>query len=179
MKKTTNNVKQILKFRGKAPMYNKDPQPTAPTTADKVQFDKEQTGWNERVGLKEGMVTGKYFDTLGKKKIVDFDLKEVVEITDVKEAEKLQKLNLEGLGNTYTSKVSVNENVVKAMNEHKFFTDGTKVFAMKNPVQILNENEQKTEKRPVNEQFEKIKHLSNYKPDDYTNTKGTKEKRGF
>lgn len=163
-----------LEFRGKAPMYNKDPQPTAPTTADKVQFDKEQTGWNERVGLKEGMVSGKYFDNLGKKKIVDFDLKEVQEITDIKEAEKLQKLSLEGLGNTYTQKVIVNENVVKAMNEHKFFTDGTKVFAMKNPVQNLNENEQKTEKRPVNEQFNKMKHLLGYKPDDYINTKNNR-----
>ena len=168
-----------LEFRGKAPMYNKDPQPIEQTKAKKVQFDKEQTGWNERVGLKEGMVSGKYFDALGKKKIVDFDLKEVVEITDVKEAEKLQKLNLEGLGNTYTSKVSVNENVVKAMNEHKFFTDGTKVFAMKNPVQNLNENEQKTEKRPVNEQFGKMKHLLGYKPDVYMNTDNVKKNRGF
>ena len=60
------------------------------------------------------------------------------------------------------------------MNEHKFFTDGTKVFAMKNPVQKLNENEQKTEKRPVNEQFNKMKHLLGYKPDDYVNNKNNR-----
>lgn len=161
-----------LEFRGKAPMYNKDPQPTAPTTADKVQFDKEQTGWNERVGLKEGMVSGKYYNSLGKRSIVDFNLNEVVELTASND--NLFEINLEGLGNTYTQKVVVNENVVKAMNEHKFFTDGTKVFAMKNPVQNLNENEQKTEKRPVNEQFNKMKHLLGYKPDDYVNTKNNR-----
>ena len=65
------------------------------------------------------------------------------------------------------------------MNEHKFFTDGTKVFAMKNPVQNLNENEQKTEKRPVNEQFGKMKHLLGYKPDVYMNTDNVKKNRGF
>jgi hypothetical protein len=167
-----------LKFRGKAPMYNKDPQPVENTTADKVQFDKEQTGWNERVGLKEGMVSGKYFDELGKKRIVDFDLKEVIEIKDVKEAEKFQEVSLEGLGNTYTQKVSVNENVVKAMNEHKFYTDGKKVFALKNPVQNLNEAALIT-KPVVNEQMNKMKHLLGYKPETFTNTDNTKKNRGF
>lgn len=161
-----------LEFKGKAPQYNKDPQPVEDTTAKKVQFDKEQTGWNEREGLKEGMVTGKYFNALGKRAIIDFNLNEVVEIKETTPA--LREVSLEGLGNTYTQKVSVNESAVKAMNEHKFYTDGKKVFAMKNPVQKLNENEQKGQKPTINEQFEKMKHLTGYKPSNFVSTKGIK-----
>jgi hypothetical protein len=167
-----------LAFRGKAPMYNKDTQPTEIGT-DKAQFDKEKSGWNDRESLKESAISGKYFDNLNKRKIIDFNLNEVVEIKDSKSIEKLQEVSLEGMGNTYNNKVDVNENAVKAMNKYKFFTDGKKVFAMKNPVQKLNENEQKEKKRPINEQFEKMKHLTGYDPADFTNTKSTKKNRGF
>jgi len=160
-----------LEARGKAPMYNKDTQPTE-TGLDKKQFDKEKSGWNEREGLKEGMVTGKFFNALGKRAIIDFNLNEVVEIKEATPA--LYEVSLEGLGNTYTQKVSVNESAVKAMNEHKFFTDGKKVFAMKNPVQNLNESEQVGKKPVINEQFEKMKHLTGYNTKDYINTKGIK-----
>jgi hypothetical protein len=151
-----------LKFRGKAPMYNKDPQPIDQTTADKVQFDKEQTGWNERVGLKETQITGKYFDDLGKKKIIDFNLNEVLELKSDKRVPELKKVSLEGLGNTYTQKVSVNENFVKAVGGFKFFTNGQDVFALKNPVQNLSEGIEKDKKPVVNEQMEKMKHLVGY-----------------
>ena len=60
------------------------------------------------------------------------------------------------------------------MNENKFFTDGKQVFAMKNPVQILNENEQKGKKSPINEQVEKMKHLTGYNTKNYIDTKGIK-----
>jgi hypothetical protein len=150
-----------LKFRGKAPMYNKDPQPIDQTTADKVQFDKEQTGWNEREGLKESIVSGKYFDDLGKKKIIDFNMTEVLELKSDKRVPELKKVNLEGLGNTYTQKVNVNESFVKAIGKFKFYTNGTDVFALKNPVQSLNEATLKT-KPVVNEQMDKMKHLVGY-----------------
>lgn len=168
-----------LKFRGKAPMYNKDPQPVEDTTANKVQFDKEQTGWNERVGLKEGIVTGKYFDNLGKKRIIDFNLNEVWELKTGETIPLLQELSLEGLGNTYTQKVSANENVVKAMTGNKFFTNGTEVFVFKTPVQNITESEHKEEKPVINEQFNKMKHLLGYKPNDFVDTKNVKKNRGF
>ena len=161
-----------LAFKGKAPMYNKIAQPIQDTKAVRAEFDKEKSGWNEREGLKEGMVTGKYFNSLGKRAIIDFNLNEVVEIKEAIPA--LCEVNLEGLGNTYTQKVSVNESVVKAMNENKFFTDGKKIFAMKNSQQKLNENEQKGKKPIINEQFEKMKHLTGYDPSIFTNTKGIK-----
>ena len=156
-----------LEFRGKAPMYNKDAQPTDKSDTGKVQFDKEKSGWNERQGLKESEVIGKYFNKFGKKTFVDFKLNEVKEITDLNT--ELFELSLDGLGNTYTSKVDINEDVVKAMNENKFYTNGTDVFVMKNQVQSLNESENKV-KKPINEEFNKMKHLLNYNPNDFTDT---------
>ena len=156
-----------LAFRAKAPMYNKDPQPIEKTTADKVQFDKEQTGWNEREGLKEGMVTAKYRDYLGKSRIIDFNLNEVWELKTDKPAEFLCNLNFDGLGNTYTQKVSVNENVVKAMSGNKFYTNGVEVFVLKAPVQNLSESVEKTGKPVVNEQMNKMKHLLGYNTRDF------------
>ena len=157
-----------LKFRAKAPMYNKDPQPVADTTSDKVQFNKEQTGWNEREGLKEGVVTGKYFDNLGKKKIIDFNLNEVVELSNAKKVPYLRELTLEGLGNIYTQvdsqatlRVGVNESAVKAIDKFKFYTDGSIIVALKNPVQNLSESAEKG-KKVINEQMEKMKHLVGY-----------------
>jgi len=167
-----------LEFRGKAPMYNKDPQPIEDTTAKKVQFDKEQTGWNERMGLKEGFVAGKYRDYLGKRRIIDFNLNEVWELNTAEPTEFLCEMNLDGLGNTYTQKVNVNENVVKAMSGNKFFTNGVEVFVLKTPAQSLNESEVKA-KPVMNEQFEKMKHLSGYKPNSYVDTNKTKTNRGF
>src|ERR1035437_7887782 len=49
-----------LALKGKAPMYNKVAQPIQDTKAERAEFDKEKSGWNERVGLKESMVTGRY-----------------------------------------------------------------------------------------------------------------------
>jgi hypothetical protein len=150
-----------LAFRAKAPMYNKDPQPVEDTTSDKVQFNKEQSGWNEREGLKEGMVTAKYRDYLGKRKIIDFNLNEVWELKTDKPAEFLCDLSFDGLGNTYTQKVSVNENVVKAMEGKKFYTNGVEVFVFKTPAKSINESKE-VAKPVVNEQMNKMKHLVGY-----------------
>ena len=171
-----------LEFRGKAPMYNKDPQPVEDTTSDKVQFNKEQTGWNEREGLKESMITGRYKDILGKRRLIDFTLDEITLTESIDENHF--PLDFTGLGNAYISrttnyKVSVNETVTSALDSHKFFTDGKKVFATKNPVQKLNENEQKEEKPVVNEHIDKMKHLLGYKPNEFVNTKNVKKNRGF
>jgi len=183
-KKLYKQRQKKLEFRGKQPMYNKDPQPTTPTTADKVQFDKEQTGWNEREGLKESMITGRYFDALNKRRLIDFTLNEVKLVNDAKSIEPLFELDFTGLGNSYNSKsndnkVSVNEGVVNVISAHKFYTNGKKIFAVKNPVQNLNENEQKGKKPVINEQMNKMKHLLGYKPESFTNTNNVKKNRGF
>jgi hypothetical protein len=165
-----------LKFRSKAPMYNKDTQPVE-DGIEKVQFNEDKSGWNEREGIQETMVTGKYFDVLGKKRIIDFNLNEAVLIKT--SAPSFFEINFDGLGNTYTSKVDINETVVKSINENKFYTDGKKVFMIKNSVQKLNENEQKDKKPVINEQFNKMKHLVGYKPANYTVTTNIKKNRGF
>ncbi len=166
-----------LAFRAKAPMYNKDVQPTEKASAPTVEFNKEKSGWNEREGLKEGMVSGKYFDVLDKKRIIDFNLNEVQEINTVNQT-GLFEVSLEGMGNTYTSKVNVNESAVKAINNYKFYTDGKQVFALKNQAQNLSESENKGAKT-TNEQYEKMRHLTGYKPSTYTDTHSVKKNRGF
>jgi len=64
------------------------------------------------------------------------------------------------------------------METHKFYTDGDEIFAIKNPVQNLNESTN-NEKPIVNEQYDKMKHLLGYKPQDFVNTKNVKKNRGF
>jgi hypothetical protein len=178
--------KQIA-FKGTAPTYNKDDTFVKDAKADKVQFDKEQTGWNERMGLgkekslKESMITGRYIDALGKRRLIEFRLSESVIIEN---AEDYFPLDFTGLGNTYNSKtvdkkVVVNETVVNAMASHKFFTDGKAVVVVKNPVQTLNEGDVKEEKPVVNEQVDKMKHLLGYKPNSFVSTKNVKQNRGF
>jgi hypothetical protein len=173
-----------LKFRGKAPMYNKDPQPVEDTTAKKVQFDKEQTGWNERDGIGESMITGRYVNGLGKSHIVDFQLNEVKTVKDAKEVENLFELSFTGFGNKYENKsqnkkVVVNETVESVLSGNKYYTNGKDIFAVKNPVRKLNESEQKTEKPVINEQMNKMKYLLGYEPKNFIDTKGTKKNRGF
>lgn len=176
-----------MKFRGKAPMYNKDPQPVEDTTSDKVQFNKEQSGWNERQGLKETMITGRFVDALGKKFIMDFRLNEVKELQTPSGTARqtgLFELDFTGFGNKYKSKtqdkkVIVNESIDSILSEGKYYTDGKEVFVIKNPVQKLNESEQKENKPVVNEQFDKMKHLLGYKPNDFVNTNNVKKNRGF
>lgn len=165
-----------LKFKGKAPMYNKDPQPVEDTTSDKVQFNKEQTGWNERMGLKEGVISAKYVDVLGKTKFVDFNLTDVVEVKEL--AEGATSLNLKGLGNVYSNKVQMNEGVSKAIEEWNFYLVEGKVVVHK-PVQNLTESEDKAKKPVINEQFNKMKHLTGYKPNEFVDTKNVKKNRGF
>ena len=170
-----------LEFKGKAPMYNKDTQPVE-DGIEKSQFDKDKSGWNDRKGLKESMITGRYIDILGKRRLMEFRLNEVTEVEKLDENISME-LGFDGLGNTYLSKtvdkkVVVNEAVVNAMSTHKFYTDGKSVVAVKNPVQNLNEGEIK-EKPVVNEQMDKMKHLLGYKPNSFITTKNVKKNRGF
>jgi hypothetical protein len=160
-----------MDFNAEAPMYNKDTQPYE-KGIKKDQFDKAKTKWNDRMGINETIITGKYKDLLGKTRLVEVKFNEVKEVKTV-ETNDWFELNFDGLGNSYDSKVNVNETVKDALSNYKFYTDGTTIFT-KNVSNIITESEQKKEKSPVNEQFEKMKHLLNYKPSDFINTKNNK-----
>ena len=162
-----------MEFRGKAPMYNKDSQPIHDTTSDKVQFNKEQSGWNERKGLGEGHVTGRFMDELGKRRLVDFELDETKLISGDKLNEDYFRLDFTGLGNYYDSKGNINESVHNSLKSHTFYTDGKQVFAVENTKKSLNEGGVK-QKQVVNEQFNKMKHLLGYNPKNFVNTKNNK-----
>jgi hypothetical protein len=174
-----------MKYKAKAPMYNKDAQPTETAADGSVQFDKNRSGWNEREGLNETMITGRFIDSLGKRFIKDFRLNETKEVKDLKGVEGMFELDFTGFGNKYKNratddyKVRINEEVEKVLSENKFYTDGVSVFVLKNPVQKLNESGQKVEKPKTNEQVGKMKHLLGYKPVDFVSTNNVKKNRGF
>jgi len=166
-----------MEFNAKAPMYNKDTQPVE-DGIKKAQFDKDKSGWNDRMGLslKESIVTGKFHDTLNKKRLMEFKLGSVTQIDVILEG--LFPVTFEGLGNVYNNKGELNEGMKELVESYDYYTDGEKIYAMKS-VQNLTEGEQKSEKPELNEQKEKMKHLMGYKPKDFTNTKSVKENRGF
>jgi hypothetical protein len=181
-------------FKKDAPMYNKDTQPIEDAELEKVQFDKnvkqkgDDVAWNERMGLGsniklgESMITGRYIDALGKRRLIEFRLNEVLEVKTIDEG---MKLSFDGLGNTYMSKtvdkkVVVNEGVVNTINRDKFYTNGKQVFVVQTPAQTLNESDERKMEMPVvNEQVDKMKHLLGYKPEAYVDTKNVKKNRKF
>lgn len=170
-----------LKFRANAPMYNKEPQPVETTSNKKNEFNKEKTGWNDRTGINEAMITGKYFNLLGQSKIVDFKMNEVKEL---KENTGLFKVDLSGLGNSYynksiDNKVIVNEDVVKALNEYEFYTNGKDIFSVIVSKKNINENIDKSIINESDDSLNKIKHLLKYQPKEYINTTSVKKERGF
>lgn len=170
-------MKKQMEFIAKAPMYNKDPQPVEDTAVDKAQFDKYKTGWNEKRGLKmEGAIAGKYKDDFGKTKFINFNAKDSQLVESI---EGLTPINLDGMGNTYTTRVEENTNMRAMMNAFKFYVNGqgNVKHTKKTGMQSLNETE--TEKKPVNEAYQKMMKLAGYDPSKYTNTGNVKKNRGF
>ena len=55
------------------------------------------------------------------------------------------------------------------MNSFDFYFNGKNVVKMKKGKQTLVESDNKT-KQPINEEFEKMKKLWNYKPSNFTST---------
>jgi hypothetical protein len=164
-----------LDFQAQAPMYNKDSTPVD-DGIEKVQYDKDKSKWNSRMGIKESTLTGKFTDEMGKTRVFDFSTLNVQEINDLKNMKNgaFFKMDMTGLGNSYDKKGQILENVTTAINEWEFYTDGNKnVFAYK-PVKKLNENKETKDKKVVNEEFTKMKHLLNYQPKDFINTKKNK-----
>ena len=187
-------------FKADAPTYNKDTQPVEDEQVEKVQFDKnvkkkgDEVAWNERMGLgsnvklAESMVTGRYIDELGKRRLMEFKLSEVQEFAK-KDGEEfatdhLFEMDFTGLGNKYLAKtvdkkVVVNEAVANTLETDSFFTDGNNVFVIQAKAQSLNEGATLEEKPVINEEVDKMKHLLGYKPDAYVDTKNVKKNRGF
>ena len=165
-----------LEIRGKAPMYNKDTQPTSK--------GKETTQFSKFSEMNESFMTGRYFDALNKSRLLETSLNEIKIIAN-DSIKDLFNLDFRGLGNTYNgktidNKVTVNEDAVKAIRTHKFYTNGKDVFAVKAQMKNLNENKSTVkESNMLNEQVNKMKHLLGYNADKFTNTKNVKINRGF
>ena len=174
--------KQMADF-GKAPMYNKEAQPTQATKANRTEFDKEKSGWNDSNGLSEAMISGRYHNALNKSHIIDFAINEVMLVKEINES--LFPLDFTGLGNSFNAKtvdykVSVNEGVISVLDAHKFYTNGKVVYAIKNPKQNLSEAKKTSTPAPaLNEEMEKMKHLLGYMPNTFVSTDKTKKNRGF
>jgi hypothetical protein len=160
-----------IEFEAQAPMYNKDTQPVM-DGIEKDQFDKYKSKWANRMGVDENLVTGKYKNDFGQTKFVDFNLGSVNEATKINETWK--ELNLNGIGNVYTNKHDLNENVMNVINSHRFYTDGNDVFVMKIKKENISENKNTKQNKELNEQFNKLKHLSGYDPKTYIDTKKNK-----
>jgi hypothetical protein len=147
-----------LDMRHNQPMYNKDTQPTA--NAKKVN---------------ESYISGKFFDEFGKSHIIDFTLSEAKEMTKIDEA--WFPLNLNGLGNAYTNKldttthkIGINEGISEIISLFEYYVDANKnIFTVEKSKKMLSENT--VGKEVVNGDFDKMKHLFEYKASDFVNVK--------
>ncbi len=161
-----------MKFRGEAPMYNKDTQPMEKGDK-KEQYNK---------GLNETMVTGRYYDANGKSHMIDFVLGE--SFIAEKKAENWSALSFDGLGNSYanklntsTHKLDINESVIGTINGNKFYIDENQEVHVVIGSKVLSENVN-TKPEKINN-IDKMKHLSGYKPSNYTDTTTTRVNRNF
>jgi len=161
-----------IKFEAEAPMYNKDTQPVE-DGIDKKQFDKSKSKWNDRMGVNESVVTGKHKNKIGKNVFVDFVMKDAIEVSKIEEG--FIPLNLDGMGNTYSNTVELNESVSNAISNWNFYlVEGTQKIVAHKQSQMLAESDHREMKPVVNEQFSKMKHLLGYDSKEYINTKKNK-----
>jgi len=152
-----------MDYKAEAPMYNKDTQPVEDGD-DKNQYNKFAKGYN----LHE--VSARYKDDLGKGHLVEFKLGEVEEVTTI--ADNYVKLSIDGMGNKYSiagKKMNENKGFNEMMEKYSFFMNENKIVAIEKSKVIV---ETKIPvKGNVNESLQKMKHLMNYKPTDYVDTK--------
>jgi hypothetical protein len=170
-----------MEYRAKAPMYNKDAQPVD-DAINKVQYnrDKAEKGYDkgyedDKKKLGEASITGKYKDELNNTKFTYFKLSEAVVVEKIDEG--FVKLNLDGLGNTFTQRVDENEVMRDVMNAFDFYFNGESTVRVKKGRQTLSEAENK--KVSINEEVEKMKKLWSYNGSSKLDTSGTKKNRGF
>ena len=162
--------KKRQEFEAEAPMYNKDTFPTE-KGIKKDQFDKNKSGWNDRFGISENMLSGAYINALGNRKVITFKLNEV-NLLEQKNND-LYKLNFNGLGNLYNNYGQLNETFVTVTKKYEFYTDGEKVFALE--MKNISENKEKNDLIIEENEYSKIKHLMGYDPNKFRNTKLNKK----
>jgi hypothetical protein len=158
-----------MAHRSEAPMYNKDSQPIE-DGVEKDQYEKNINKYNSRRGVNESKVTGKYKDEFGNTKFIDFKINETVETTNV---EGMIKLNLSGLGNTYTQDVKENSEMRDMISAFEYYLNANDNNVVKiSKKQTLSESKEVT---AINEELEKMKKLWNYSSEKHLNTKGIKK----
>jgi hypothetical protein len=139
--------RERVKLKSEQPLYNKDTQPTQDATKYKNKFEESYH------------VSGKYKDQFNKIKIVDFRLDESVFNENV---DNLIKLNISGIGNTYSNKVELNESVKNILDKYEFYYDDKEDVIYHN---MITTN--------INEAMDltKFKHLMSYNPTKYVSTR--------
>ena len=171
-----NLRKKKMEYQADAPMYNKDTMPIE-DGIEKDQFDKYKSGWNKRDGIEESMITGKYTDEFGNTKFVNFKLVETKEAA--KPCENCIMINLDGLGNSYTTRVHENVEMRNIMDSFKFYMNGDKqVTRVKTGKQTLTEGIQ-VQKEVINEEILNMRKLMGYDPAKHVSTGNVKKNRNF
>ena len=94
--------RERVKLKADQPRYKKDPQPAESPSQYKKKFEESYH------------VSGKYKDQFSKIKIVDFRLDES---SYNEETDNFIKLNVSGIGNTYSNKVELNESVKNILDD--------------------------------------------------------------
>lgn len=163
-------------YQADAPMYNKDTEPIE-DGIEKDQFNKNKSKWNRRDGIGESMITGKYQDVFGNTKFINFKLIETKEVE--KPCDGCVLIDLDGLGNAYTTRVHENVEMRSIMDSFKFYMEGKKITRVKTGKQTLTESNETNAKPIINEEVKKMRKLMGYDPSKHVNTDNVKKNRNF
>ena len=152
-----------LKFRAEQPLYNKEAQPVTNVKDKKTYTNKFEDN------LKESLINGKYVDNLGNRRFTAFKLSQVTLSESVDR--KWFPISFDGLGNMYNTvaDMSINENTLNTLEDNKYFFN--EECGCIHTVKQINKNI--SENR--NLEFEKFRKLSGYKPNEFVDTKHTRD----
>jgi hypothetical protein len=142
-----NKGRERVKMRSEEPLYNKDAQPTEDINKYKKKFEESY------------QISGKYTNQFNKTKIVDFRIDESIYSDNI---ENYIKLNLTGIGNSYSNKGVLNESIKNILESYEFYYDivDDKIFHKYNNININEDID-----------INKYKHLLNYNPNIYVSSK--------
>jgi len=159
-----------LKARENREMYHKV---SVPVT------NKKETEPKYEENISESLITGRYKDSLGKSHIIDFKFNEVTLAESVDES--WSQIHFDGMGNSYanklnhdSSKLEVNEAIVKTLNFKNFYiSDMKKLFGVETKKSMITES---NEKKLIQEsdEMKKMKRLLGYKPSTYMDNRFNK-----
>jgi hypothetical protein len=139
-----------MKMKAKAPMYNKETQPTGGESNNNKFTDKyNKEDMNETL-------SASYFDVFNKRKIVEFKFKDAKSIDAV--TKDFVKLEMSGFGNQFNNKVNENAEIKTELDKYNFYIKNQEIF--------------KTEKTTITESaqsdaYKKMMHLMKYNPTKY------------